>query len=496
VEMKIDGVPLVLDIDGSVTPYDTAVKNEQFKHPTNLKDEGDMWDENGQQDYKDTWWLTDLTVTCDETKAYPGGEVTVKVMGSPGLALGIKVSIEGPNGEDSNYTGTADAATGLYSFKIPLKPTSAPGEYRISAASVEKDISGLGSFTVVTPQMSLDMVTSEFAPGETMIVNVRLTPAVETYLEMEGYDGRWTTDADGFAFPTLPIAKNAEAGKYTLKVICPLFNIYSTIGYTITLPPGIRVDIVPEEIAPGDLFSVNVVVQPAAATWFNIRGLDGRYTTDADGFGFATLKAPTTPGDYQIIVDVPPLGLAGSALYTVTAAPAPQTNTDISIVMSYLNITAEGSNSEEDWGARLTVGGQYVRGTLDNYQVHTSGHVPTNTGEGDIYYDFVLSKDLSVVTSGSVSLIADTGEHFYFDMRNVPRNFEMEAKYKQDYGMDALIYGVSGTAVSGFYSGFSGDMGSMGTISRVYTDEQSEIVVVLVAATEDQVTGMLDSQNN
>ena len=40
VEMKIDGVPLVLDIDGSVTPYNKAVKSEQFQHPTKLKDEG------------------------------------------------------------------------------------------------------------------------------------------------------------------------------------------------------------------------------------------------------------------------------------------------------------------------------------------------------------------------------------------------------------------------------------------------------------------------
>jgi hypothetical protein len=491
VEMKIDGVPLVLDIDGSVTPYEKAVKDQQFKHPTQLKGEGAMWDENGQQNYKDTWWLTDLTISCDETKAYPGGEVTVKVMGSPGLALGIKVSVEGPNGEDSNYSGTADTATGLYSFKIPLKPTSTPGEYRISAVSVEKDISGLGSFTVVTPSISLDMLTSEFTPGETMIVNVRVTPAVETALEIDGYDGRWMTDADGFAFPTLPIAKNAEAGKYTLKVKCPLFNIFNTITYTITLPPGIRVEIVPEEVAPGALFSVNVVLQPATATYFTIRGLEGRWTTDKDGFGFATLKAGTTPGDYQIIVDVPSAGLAGSALYTVTAAPAP--GTSISVVAADLAISVDGIDDGDEFEAGVLLGGQYIRGAVEGNSVSTSGRVETNTSEATIYYDFTLNADQSTI-SGSVQLRADDGESYSFSFNNLPRDKNLEAGIREQQGMDCLVFGVTGTAVSNYLNSCSMNMPNFGSISRYFAKEGSELYVVLRAVEESQVDEFIQNQ--
>jgi transglutaminase-like putative cysteine protease len=492
VEMKIDGIPLVLDIDGSVTPYDTAVKNEQFRHTKGIKDEGYMWDENGQKDYKESWWLTELTVSSDESKAYPGGEVTVNVLGSPGLALGIKVSIENPAGEYSNYSGTADTATGIYSFKVPIKSTSAPGEYRVSADSIEKGISGIGTFTVVTPQMSLDMLTSQFAAGDTMIVNVRIMPAVETAIEIDGYDGRWMTDTDGFAFPALPIAKDAKAGNYSLKVKCPLFNIFTNINYTVTLPPGIRVDIVPEEVAPGDIFMVNIVLQPPAATYFTIRGLDGRWTTDADGFGFATLKAGTTPGDYQIIVDVPSLGLAGSNIYTISTASVPQINTDITCLAADLAINAEGSNEDEDWGVQLIIGGQYIRGSLNGTEVHASGRVQTNTGEGDIYYDFYLSKDFSTVISGSVSLIADTGETFYFEIHNLPRNPEMEAKYKQENGLEGLIYGVTGTDVGNYYSGVRADMGSLGTISRYYLDANSELFIVLLAANESQISALME----
>jgi transglutaminase-like putative cysteine protease len=491
VEMKIDGAPLVLDIDGSVTPYDTAVKNEKFQHAKGLKDEGYMWDEVGQKDYKENWWFTEFTVSADESKAYPGGEVTVNVLGSPGFPLGIKVSIENPAGEYSNFSGTADAVTGIYSIKIPIKSTAIPGEYRVSADGVDKNVYGTGFFTVVTPQISLDMLTAKFAPGDTMIVNVHVWPPVETAVEIDGYDGRWMTDTDGFAFPALPIAKDAKAGNYALKVKCALFNISSSINYTITLPPGIRVDIVPSQVAPGDIFMVNVVLQPPAATYFTIRGLDGRWTTDAEGFGFATLKAGTTPGDYQIIVDVPSLGLAGSNIYTVALAPPPQINTNITVMAADLAINAEGSNENEDWGVRLVIGGQYIRGSLNGTQVHASGRVETNTGEGDIYYDFFLSNDLSTIVSGSVSLIADTGENFYFEIHNLPRNLQMEAKYKQDNGLEGLIYGVSGADVGNYYSGIRVDMGSFGTISRYYLDADSELFVVLFAASESQISGLV-----
>ena len=493
VEMKIDGVPLVLDIDGSVTPYDTAMKNERFQHAKGLKDEGYMWDENGQKDYKENWWFTELTVSADESKAYPGGEVTVNVLGSPGFSLGIKVSIENPSGEYSDYIGNAEAATGVYTIKIPIKSTSVPGEYRVNADAVDKDVSGTGYFTVVTPQITLDMLDAKFAPGDTMIVNVGIWPKVETAIQIDGYEGRWITDTDGFAFPALPIAKDAKAGIYSLKVNCPLFNISSSINYTVTLPPGIRVDIMPQEVAPSAIFMVNVVLQPPTATYFTIRGMDGRWTTDAEGFGFATLKAGTILGDYQIIVDVPSQGLAGANIYTVAAAPLPQVNTDITVMAADLAINAEGSNEDEDWGAQLIIGGQYIRGTLNGTEVHASGRVKTNTGEGDIHYDFYLSKDLSKVVSGSVSLIADSGENFYFDIHNLPRNPAMEARYKQENGLDGLVFGVTGADVANYYSGIRVDMGSMGTISRYYLDDKSELFILLFAASESQITGLVDN---
>jgi hypothetical protein len=494
VEMKIDGTPLVLDIDGSVTPHAEAVQKEHFRYPTGLKEEGFMWDENGQKDYQKEWWLTSLTLNFDTNKAYPGGEVTVNVMGSVGHELGIKLSVESSTGEDSSYQGTTDKETGLYSVKIPIQPGSKPGEYRVSAYSPDKDISGTGSFTVITPQISLDMLTSQFAPGETMIVNVRVTPAVETTIEIEGYDGRWMTDTDGFSFPLLPIAQNAKAGDYSLKISCPLFGVSASIKYTVTLPPGVRVDIMPEEVAPGEIFMVNVAISPPAATYFTIRGIEGRWMTDKDGFGTATLKAGTTPGDYQIVVDVPSLGLAGSNLYTVTTVPQPNTDMVITVVGADLAINAEGGNADEDWGIQLIIGGQFVRGTLDGYEVHASGHVPTNTGEGDIYYDLVLSRDFKTVVSGSVSLVADSGEHFFFQMHNVPRDTDMEAGYQQRFGVRCLAFGVSGTAVAGYYNSVTADMGSMGTISRYYVDDKSELVVLLLAVDESQVDAFINSE--
>jgi hypothetical protein len=321
-----------------------------------------------------------------------------------------------------------------------------------------------------------------------MIVNVRVTPPVETEIEIDGFDGRWMTDEDGFAFPALPVAENTKAGDYSLTVKCPQYGVSASVKFTVTLPPGLRVDIMPAEVTPGEIFMVNVVLQPPAAVYFTIRGIEGRWMTDAEGFGTATLRAGTTPGDYQIIVDVPSLDLSGSELYTITAAP--QIGTAYNIVASDLAISIDASSDEGEFEAGILLGGQYIRGSVENNEVHASGRVPTNSAPGTIYYDFTLSSDLSRI-SGTVRLYADDGESYTFTFSNLPRDSDIEEDLKQQ-GAAALVFGVSGTAVSNHLGSVSVNMPNLGSISRYFTQDGSELYVVLRYVDESQIADYVD----
>src|SRR4030042_707514 len=159
VEMKIEGRPYVLDIDGGIQPLDVAYKKDGLKRPQGIKGEGYMYNENGQDPYKENWWLDELQVNVNDSKAYPGGEVSIEVFGAPGMALNIDLTIEGPDGSSTSYSGITDITSGIYRLTLPLKAGIIPGVYVVTAANTEKDIFGLGIYSVVMPELFAGLIT-------------------------------------------------------------------------------------------------------------------------------------------------------------------------------------------------------------------------------------------------------------------------------------------------------------------------------------------------
>ena len=88
-----------------------------------------------------------------------------------------------------------------------------------------------------------------------------------------------------------------------------------------TVEAQLRVDIFPEEVKPGDMIMVNVVVSPPQVTTVTIDPLEGRFLTDEDGVVAVPLSIDPEiqPGVYWVLVQAPELGTVGTASYTVVA---------------------------------------------------------------------------------------------------------------------------------------------------------------------------------
>ena len=96
-----------------------------------------------------------------------------------------------------------------------------------------------------------------------------------------------------------------------------------------------------------------------------------------------------------------------------------------------------------------------------------------------------------MVTSGTISMLADTGEYYEFHVSNIPMNNDYEDRLKAENGLDALVFSISGTAISSHFSNVNVNEPSLGTFSRYFAADDSEILIILVAATDSQLTELL-----
>jgi hypothetical protein len=138
---------------------------------------------------------------------------------------------------------------------------------------------------------------------------------------------------------------------------------------------------------------------------------------------------------------------------------------------------------------QLFLGGQYVRTSgLNGYEIFASGTVDV----GEMYYSFTLNKELTMITSGTISLVADTGEYYEVRFSNVPMNTDYEDAFYEEQGLNALVFSVKGTEVSSHLNSVEVNEPSLGTFSRFFAVDDSEIIIILVAATESQITEFIN----
>jgi hypothetical protein len=215
--------------------------------------------------------------------------------------------------------------------------------------------------------------------------------------------------------------------------------------------------------------------------------------TDKDGFGFPTLlvSKTTAPGIYEVVVEAPDLQLVGSATYTVSLTP--KVNTAFNVAAIELIMGLDGTDVEgnpvSDTGS---LGGNYVRGELTGNQFQASGYTTVNGIPGQGTYVITLSDDLGRVISGSFSFNGNEGQTLSYNFFDVPRDRDAEATLSKEKGLACTIFVVQGSAVTDHISSFSiSDPTSPTSWTRYWADESCDLVVVLAAATESQLTDLL-----
>jgi hypothetical protein len=174
---------------------------------------------------------------------------------------------------------------------------------------------------------------------------------------------------------------------------------------------------------------------------------------------------------------------------TATTALGPEISfADVPVIAAHLIINAEGENKDGNFEGQLLLGGDYVRTSgVNGYEIFASGKVDS----GEMYYSFTLNKDLTTVTSGVISLVAGTGASLEVKFSDIPRNADYENEFYEIQGVNALIFVVKGTAVSSHLSSVKVNEPSAGVFSRFFAVADSEILVVLAAATESQAAEMV-----
>ena len=490
-EVIIDGKPYYMGSHGEIMTLDAAIKEYTLTRPKGVDGEGYMVDETGQKPYVENWWDYYLEVEVYHSLAFPGGEVVVDVFGPAGVALDIALTLENPSKVKTEHTGVTDETNGEVRFTLQLDLNAQLGVYFVTAYNAVNNISEVGVFSVTALEISAVLVSSKVSPGEILEIKVRLNKPLATDIEVDS-DAIWTTDAQGYVTIYRSIPQDTQLGPYTLTLSAPAYNVSKKVNYVVWIPATLKVNITPEVNSPGKEFYVNVLIEPAQVTRITMRGYSGQWMTNQDGRLNILMHVlqTTTPGVYEIFMEAPDLGLTASDTHTVTLTP--QLSGPINVVAAQLGIKVEGVDEDGEYEAGLYCGGQYVLGTLDNYQVHASGRVPAGDVEADMYYDFTLSKDLNTVTSGSVSLRADNGSTFSFTFSNLPRNKDAETMFKEEMGLDALVFSIKGTAVSSYLGSFRVNDPFIGSISRYFAGDDSELAVVLIAATDDQLTELFD----
>lgn len=477
---------------GELMTLDGATKYLALTRSENKDGETFQWDESGQKPYKKNWWVEKLQVTISNSLSFPGGQVGVEVFGSVGTALDIELTVEAPDKTKTVYTGTTDATTGKLVLMVPLKKDAPIGVYYATAYNKANDLSEIGIFCVDTLEIAAGMVSAQAAPGEQIGINVILNYPLVAKIVIDNVNYSWMTQKDGTATLTLNVPENAKLGPYTLSVRAPDYGISTTVKYTVTIPPTMKVEIKNKEVAPGGTLEINVTVQPPQVTRITIQGYDGRWTTDENGNANPKLVVPETakPGQYQITVEAPQLYLIETDYYTVTLTPETEIGlSDITLMVAQVTIHAEGEDEDSYFEMQLILGGEYVRTSgVNGNEIIASGTVYS----GEMYYSFTLNKELTMVTSGVISLVAETGEYYEVRFSNVPMSADYENAFYENQGLDTLAFAVMGTDVSSHLGSVNVNEPSLGTFSRFFAVADSEIIIVLVAASESQITELID----
>jgi hypothetical protein len=488
-ELILDGKAYYVGSRGEIKPLEVAEKELKLTRPQSYG-EGYMWDENGQVHYKSQWWVSSLVVTTDASKAFPGGQVTISVLGTSGYSIPVDVAINFPGGKQALMFGDTDAATGKYTETYYLNINDPLGYYSVEANWRDKQIFGSGSFYVNEPQLIVNVAKSEYQPGEQVTINVKVIPAFAAGITIDSVAGNWKTDAAGNAKIVLNIPKEAKPGLYILTVRAPDMNAENIAVYNVILPPSVSVDMISKQYAPGDVFIVNVIVKPAKVTRITLRGYDGRWVTDKQGFAFPTLSIPKTskPGQYTVTVDVPEYKIYGSVTYTVTNTPQVNTavfNAGVIGMDLGLDITDPDGTVTQDIG---TWGGNFLAGAMSGKTFKASGASSINGIPGKINYEMTFSDDFSKVVSGSVSFTGEKGQTFSYKISNIPRNNDKEKSMLEQNGLACNVYTVEGKTILDHFSGFTAtDPTSSSHFSRYWANENCKIVVIIMAATDAQL---------
>jgi hypothetical protein len=490
-EVLIDGKPYYVGSHAEIMPLEDAVKQYTLTRPKGKDGERFFWDEKGQKPYVDNWWEYYLEVEINQRLAFPGGEAIVSVFGPTDVTVDIQLTLEDPNKVKTEYAGVTDPATGEARFTLQLALDTPLGVYHVTAYNPATDFSEIGLFCVDALEISASPVSTKVKPGEMLQMNVRLNKPLVADIWVDS-DAVWTTDAEGYVYIVRTITADTPLGSYTLTLSAPDYGISKTINYAVWLPATLKVNITPEENAPGAEFYVNVLIEPAQVTRITMRGYSGgEWMTDKDGRLSILMHVlpTTTPGVYEITMEAPDLGLVASDTYIATLTP--RLSGDINVCYTALYIKVNGIDDGDEFEARLGVGGQPLRCTMENFQIHASGRVPAGSIGADMRYDFTLSQDMSRIT-GSVSLSADNGAKFSFTFSNLTRDTDYEAEVRASSGIEAMAFRVRGTAVDNYLSSFSINDSAIGTVTDYFAGDDSDLIVVLYAATESQIAELID----
>jgi len=491
-EVNIGGKMYYVGSRGELMTLEGATKYLKLTRSENKNGERFQWDETGQKPYKKNWWVGKIEVSVDKTLAFPGGKVVVEISAAAGTALDIQMALEAPNKTTTPYTGTTDPATGKLKLEVQIKKDAVPGVYFARASVAESNASEVGIFSVEILEIAAGMVAAQVAPGEDIGINVQLTYPLYTKITIDGVSNSWMTEADGSKTITLKVPANAKLQTYTLTVRAPDYVISTTVKYTVTVPPTLKVQITSKEVTPGGNINVNVTVLPPQVTKITVQGYQGQWTTSKDGVVAIKLSVPATakPGQYTVTAEAPALKLIESDTYTVTTTLGPEIGlADVTAIAAQLTINAEGEDEDSYFEMQLILGGQFVRPSgVKGYEIFASATVDA----GEMYYSFTLNNGLTAVTSGVISLLAPTGEYYEVRFSNVPMNADYEADFYKNQGVDALIFVVKGTEVSSHLNSVKVNEPSVGTFNRFFGVADSELVVILAAATESQLAELLD----
>jgi len=331
------------------------------------------------------------------------------------------------------------------------------------------------------------------ALGMTLDIDLTITDSKNNKAVYQG-----TTDPEtGYCTIEVPLETDS-AGSYTAYAYCErLKSGMEHVFYVnfITMEAYLA----DEEYYPGDTVSLLVTLNPAVETDIEIEGEKDTWTSDDLGEAFPEFTVPddAKPGEYDLTITAPDLGLECKATYKVGKSV---TGADYNVAQVFLDIGVDCAERESGTISSFvtTLGNEWLKGEVNGNRFEGTTEYQNGPATVKFTYSFTFNDDFTGIEDGTVYSYTkhEKGVREYeFHFIDVSLDPQMDFGWYASLDMDKEGGQVNGSSVKDHITYFMyDDPSSSYGVNNYWADERCTLRIILITADDEDMVKIFGKQ--